>query len=199
MNQVSFNKVRLSLAVLLCLCATSMVNAKVKLPALISDGMVLQREQPIKVWGTADAGESVQVKFLKNATPTGVKGGKLKATYTATADENGQWSLTLPAMKPGGPYILQVNDIELKDILVGDVWLCSGQSNMELPVSRVTDMSVMKSPLTRTRITATESTQSLQLPCTANGLAGLRCLETTDAGKRHELLRSGLFLCQSHV
>ena len=73
MNQVSFNKVRLSLAVLLCLCATSMVNAKVKLPALISDGMVLQREQPIKVWGTADAGESVQVKFLKNATPTGVK------------------------------------------------------------------------------------------------------------------------------
>ena len=101
MNQVSFNKVRLSLAVLLCLCATSMVNAKVKLPALISDGMVLQREQPIKVWGTADAGESVQVKFLKNATPTGVKGGKLKATYTATADENGQWSLTLPAMKPG--------------------------------------------------------------------------------------------------
>ena len=67
MNQVSFNKVRLSLAVLLCLCATSMVNAKVKLPALISDGMVLQREQPIKGWGTAYAGESVQVKFLKNA------------------------------------------------------------------------------------------------------------------------------------
>lgn len=156
MNQVSFNKVRLSLAVLLCLCATSMVNAKVKLPALISDGMVLQREQPIKVWGTADAGESVQVKFLKNATPTGVKGGKLKATYTATADENGQWSLTLPAMKPGGPYILQVNDIELKDILVGDVWLCSGQSNMELPVSRVTDMF-------RDEISAYENTNIRQL------------------------------------
>ena len=156
MNQVSFNKVRLSLAVLLCLCATSMVNAKVKLPALISDGMVLQREQPIKVWGTADAGESVQVKFLKNAPPTGVKGGKLKATYTATADENGQWSLTLPAMKPGGPYILQVNDIELKDILVGDVWLCSGQSNMELPVSRVTDMF-------RDEISAYENTNIRQL------------------------------------
>lgn len=140
MNKVRFNKVRLSLAVLLCLCATSMVDAKVKLPALISDGMVLQREQPIKVWGTADAGENVQVKFLKNATPTGVKGGKLKVAYTVTADANGRWTLTLPAMKPGGPYILQVNDIELKDILVGDVWLCSGQSNMELPVSRVTDM-----------------------------------------------------------
>ena len=156
MNQVSFNKVRLSLAVLLCLCATSMVNAKVKLPALISDGMVLQREQPIKVWGTADAGESVQVKFLKNATPTGVKGDKLKAAYTVTTDANGKWTLTLPAMKPGGPYILQVNDIELKDILVGDVWLCSGQSNMELPVSRVTDMF-------RDEIAAYENTNIRQL------------------------------------
>lgn len=156
MNKVSFNKVRLSLAVLLCLCATSMVDAKVKLPALISDGMVLQREQPIKIWGTADAGESVQVKFLKNATPTGVKGGKLKAAYTVTADANGKWTLTLPAMKPGGPYILQVNDIELKDILVGDVWLCSGQSNMELPVSRVTDMF-------RDEIAAYENTNIRQL------------------------------------
>ena len=156
MNKVSSNKVRLSLAVLLCLCATSMVDAKVKLPALISDGMVLQREQPIKVWGTADAGESVQVKFLKNATPTGVKGGKLKVAYTVTADANGRWTLTLPAMKPGGPYILQVNDIELKDILVGDVWLCSGQSNMELPVSRVTDMF-------RDEIAAYENTNIRQL------------------------------------
>ena len=156
MNKVSFNKVRLSLAVLLCLCATSMVDAKVKLPALISDGMVLQREQPIKVWGTADAGESVQVKFLKNATPTGVKGGKLKVAYTVTADANGRWTLTLPAMKPGGPYILQVNDVELKDILVGDVWLCSGQSNMELPVNRVTDMF-------RDEISAYENTNIRQL------------------------------------
>ncbi len=140
MNKVRFNKVRLIAAVLLCFCTTSRVDAKVKLPALISDGMILQREQPVKVWGTADAGEDIQVRFLKNATPNGVKSGKLKAVYTATADADGKWSITLPAMKPGGPYVLQVNDIELKDILVGDVWLCSGQSNMELPVSRVTDM-----------------------------------------------------------
>ena len=59
-------------------------------------------------------------------------------------------------MKPGGPYILQVNDIELKDILVGDVWLCSGQSNMELPVSRVTDMF-------RDEIAAYENTNIRQL------------------------------------
>lgn len=112
---------------LLCLCATSWLEAKVKLPALISDGMVLQREQSVKVWGTADAGEKVRVKFLKS-------------TYDTTAGTDGKWSITLPPMKAGGPYRLQINDIELKDILVGDVWLCSGQSNMELPVARVTDM-----------------------------------------------------------
>lgn len=146
---MSSNKFRLGVAALLCLCAALGAEAKVKLPSLISDGMVLQREQPVKVWGTADAGERVTVKFLTAKAapgeacitwPAGQKGGKLKSEYTAVADADGQWSVTLPAMKAGGPYRMQVNDIELKDVLVGDVWLCSGQSNMELPVSRVTDM-----------------------------------------------------------
>ncbi len=146
--ELSYNKVRLGVAALLCLCATPWVEAKVKLPALISDGMVLQREQPVKLWGTADAGETVEVKFLKKSVknegkvslPAAMKGSKLKASYTAVADESGQWNIVLPPLKAGGPYLLQVNDIELKDILIGDVWLCSGQSNMELPVNRVTDM-----------------------------------------------------------
>lgn len=127
MKKLIHDRVRLGVAVLLCLCATSWLEAKVKLPALVSDGMVLQREQPVKVWGTADAGEKVRVKFLKS-------------TYDTTAGTDGKWSITLPPMKAGGPYRLKINDIELKDILVGDVWLCSGQSNMELPVGRVTDM-----------------------------------------------------------
>ena len=127
MKKLIHDRVRLGVAVLLCLCATSWAEAKVKLPALVSDGMVLQREQPVKVWGTADAGEKVRVKFLKS-------------TYDTTAGTDGQWSVTLPPLKAGGPYRLQINDIELKDVLVGDVWLCSGQSNMELPVARVTDM-----------------------------------------------------------
>lgn len=133
-------KVRLIVAALLCFCSTPVVDAKVKLPALVSDGMVLQRHQPVKIWGTAEAGEDVLIKFSKSATPIGVKGGKLKASYTTAADAHGKWSITLPAMKAGGPYLMQVNEIELEDILVGDVWLCSGQSNMELPVERVTDM-----------------------------------------------------------
>lgn len=67
MKSLIYDKIRLGVAVLLYLCATSWADAKVKLPALISDGMVLQREQSIKVWGTADAGESITVKFQKRA------------------------------------------------------------------------------------------------------------------------------------
>ena len=127
MKYLIHDKIRLGVAVLLCFCTALQTDAKVKLPALISDGMVLQREQPVKVWGTADAGERVSVTFMKKK-------------YAATADNNGHWNVTLPPMKAGGPYLMQINDIKLNDILIGDVWLCSGQSNMELPVSRVTDM-----------------------------------------------------------
>lgn len=127
MKSLNHDKVRLGVAVLLCLCAISWVDAKVKLPALISDGMVLQREQPLNVWGTADAGENITVRFMKK-------------TYSTTANADGKWDITLPPLKAGGPYLMEINDIKLNDILIGDVWLCSGQSNMELPVGRVTDM-----------------------------------------------------------
>ncbi|MCL1943875.1 MAG: beta galactosidase jelly roll domain-containing protein [Candidatus Azobacteroides sp.] len=110
------------------LCFTSLgCEAKVELPALVSDGMVLQRDQDISVWGFARPGEKVSVSFLNK-------------TYHADTDESGNWKITLPPQKAGGPYIMKINDIELKDILIGDVWLCSGQSNMELQVSRVGDM-----------------------------------------------------------
>lgn len=102
-------------------------EAKVTLPTLLSDGMVWQRERPVRIWGTADKGEQVTVLFQKKK-------------YTAVADEAGNWQVELPPMKAGGPYEMKVNEICLKDILVGDVWLCSGQSNMELMVQRVTDM-----------------------------------------------------------
>lgn len=125
---------------LLCLVSIATVKAEVKLPALISDGMVLQREQTVKIWGTADAEERIEVKFSGKTFPVSVTGGKMKDTYTATADTEGRWSLTLPAMKAGGPYTMMINEITIRNILVGDVWLCSGQSNMELPVSRVMDM-----------------------------------------------------------
>ena len=85
----------------------SMMEAKVKLPALVSDGMILQRNMPLKIWGSADAGEKVNVKFLNK-------------TYTPLADKSGNWNIMLPELKAGGPYVMTINEITLKDILIGD-------------------------------------------------------------------------------
>src|ERR1700754_1356472 len=100
---------------------------QVKVPRLISDGMVLQREVPIRVWGWASPGEKVTIKF-DGETASGV-----------TNDE-GKWRVVLSPKKAGGPYAMDINGINhiwLKNIMVGEVWVCSGQSNMELPMERV--------------------------------------------------------------
>lgn len=112
--------------VLLSLCFAVISEAKIVLPNLISDGMVLQRGTPVKIWGKADSGEKIQLTFLKKK-------------YQAVADSLGNWQIALPALKPGGPFSMSINDITLQNILIGDVFLCSGQSNMELMVSRVMD------------------------------------------------------------
>src|SRR5581483_1682990 len=101
--------------------------AQVRLPRLISDNMVLQRNTAITVWGWATPGEKVTVHFA----------GK---TVAATTKGDSTWAVTLPAMKEGGPYDMQIdaaNHLTIKNILLGDVWVCSGQSNMELPMERV--------------------------------------------------------------
>lgn len=103
------------------------VKAQIRLPKLISDGVVLQRNEKVKIWGWAAPEESIQLEF------------KAKK-YTAKADENGNWSIQLPTQKAGGPYEMSfkgTNEIRVKDILFGDVWICSGQSNMELPMERL--------------------------------------------------------------
>jgi len=106
---------------------TVLAYADVKLPRLVSNGMVLQRGQKVKIWGWADAGERVQLQFR----------GK---SYATRANAAGNWRIELPKMQAGGPFTMQIigkNHLVLDDILVGDVWICSGQSNMELPVDRV--------------------------------------------------------------
>ena len=115
MNKYWFYKVGL---VVVFLCFALLGEAKVKLPTLVSDGMVLQRGEPVNIWGTADPDETVSITFQKKK-------------YKTVADAQGNWKVILPALKAGGPYTMIINDIELKDILVGDVWVCSGQSNME--------------------------------------------------------------------
>ncbi len=95
-------------------------TAQIRLPSIVRDSMILQRDMKINIWGWASKGEKVSVKF---------NGERYK---TKTAD-NGKWKLQLPAMNAGGPYTMEItgkNKITLHDILIGDVWFCSGQSNM---------------------------------------------------------------------
>ncbi|EJL64301.1 sialate O-acetylesterase [Flavobacterium sp. CF136] len=101
-----------------------LANANVRMPLLFSDGMVLQQNKSIPVWGWADAGEKVEIQFNKQIK-------------TVTADKNGKWMVSLNAEKAGGPFELSItgkNKIVIKDVLVGEVWICSGQSNMEFQV-----------------------------------------------------------------
>ena len=120
------NKALLIVAAFLC---ASLAEAKVSLPQLFQSGMVLQRGKAIPVWGKADAGESVTILFNKKQ-------------YTTTADANGKWRIDLPKMKAGGPYVLEVRGEEQEvreftDVMIGDVWLLSGQSNIDVHIERV--------------------------------------------------------------
>ena len=99
--------------------------ADVKLPALFSDNCVLQRDTAgVAVWGKADVGEEVTVA---------VAGQSAKAA----AGADGKWMVKLPALKAGGPFEMTVsgkNTVKVGNVMVGEVWLCSGQSNMEMPI-----------------------------------------------------------------
>lgn len=126
------------LAVAVAMLAATAAQAKVTPSAWVASGMVLQRGQVVTLTGTADAGETVTAHF-EGKRPLLANGKAAKGEFSTTADADGKWSLPLPAMRPGGPYELQLTDNKLTDVLIGDVYLCSGQSNMELPVVRIMD------------------------------------------------------------
>ncbi|MEP6747374.1 MAG: sialate O-acetylesterase [Bacteroidota bacterium] len=108
------------LLVCYCVCLFHVCHAQIRLPRLVRDSMVLQRDVPLKIWGWASANEKVQIVF----------NGK---KYKTHAGSDGKWAMQLLPMKAGGPYSMRISgrtEILLKDILIGDVWLCSGQSNM---------------------------------------------------------------------
>ena len=109
---------------LFLLVGCCMANAKIQLPQLFQSGMVVQRGKPIPVWGKADPQEQIVIRWQKKQ-------------YTTTADEQGKWRIDLPKTKAGGPYTLTIGEHELTDVLVGDVWLCSGQSNIDVHIERV--------------------------------------------------------------
>jgi sialate O-acetylesterase len=113
------------------LTAVSVVTgrAEVVLPALISDNMVVQRDVKFPVWGWATPGETVRAQFNQQQKET-------------VADRDGRWKLALGPRGAGGPHELVIRGWEtvtLTNILVGDVWVCAGQSNMQFPVKNVID------------------------------------------------------------
>lgn len=106
----------------------SVLQAKVQLPAFIGDNMVLQQKEKVKIWGTSTAaGKELSVNTSWN-----------NKSYQVEVDQQGGWQVYLETPKYGGPYQITINDgdqLILKNILIGEVWFCSGQSNMEMPLA----------------------------------------------------------------
>ncbi len=118
---------KILLASLLYLLMNSFSYAQIRLPKLIGHGMVLQRNTPVNIWGWSSPNENITIEFLGE-------------NHQVIANPQGKWNIKLSSLQAGGPYTMILkgkNQIQLDDIYIGDVWLCSGQSNMELPIRRV--------------------------------------------------------------
>jgi len=138
----------------ICLMFSYVAQAKVVPAAVFGNHMVLQREMAVPVWGTADAGEAIKVTFAGQVLET-------------TADAKGEWMVKLqPLATSVTPQDLTINDIVIKDVLVGEVWLCSGQSNMEMYLHRIVDCDKVyaKIPNPLLRITVMEPYRWEKLP-----------------------------------
>ncbi|MDH7461698.1 sialate O-acetylesterase [Chitinophagaceae bacterium 26-R-25] len=117
-------KLKISLLLFVLLVAHNSMPAQVKLASLFTDNMVLQQETEVAVWGWAKAGANVSVTSSWN-----------KKKYTVQAGKDGRWKVKIATPSYGGPYELTISDgkpVTLKNILIGEVWLCGGQSNMEM-------------------------------------------------------------------
>ena len=117
----------LPLTIFFSILISFQAESKINVSKLIGDHMVIQRNHKVPVWGWAEEGEKIVVTFQKKI-------------YRATPDASGKWMVHLSPMEAGGPFEMSIsgleNAISVKDILIGDVWLCSGQSNMEWPVNQ---------------------------------------------------------------
>ena len=110
----------------LLLLGASATQAKIKMFPLFTDNMVLQQNTKAPVWGEAKAGRNVKVTTSWN-----------NRTYTVKADSKGRWRIDVDTPSAGGPYEVSVSDgkpVVLRDVMIGEVWLCTGQSNMQMPM-----------------------------------------------------------------
>ncbi|MGZ8550449.1 MAG: sialate O-acetylesterase, partial [Chitinophagaceae bacterium] len=153
------------LVLLFCIVET---KAAVKLPKIFTSNMVLQRDKPIKIWGWADKDENVTVSFNGQSVQS-------------KADKSGNWIITLKPMAFGGPYQMKVagkkNAIDLKNILIGDVWICSGQSNMEWIIKNTNsaEKEIAESKHTRIRLFTVEKAMAYQPEKDIEGGEWLEC------------------------
>lgn len=118
--------IKTSLLVMLLIAASAIVRAEVKLPAIFGDNMVMQQQTEAAIWGTATANSTVRITTSWN-----------KRSYSAKTGTDGKWKVKVKTPAAGGPYsvtISQGNTITLRNVMIGEVWVCSGQSNMEMPV-----------------------------------------------------------------
>src|SRR5579864_1210794 len=124
-----FGLLGLCLSVVVLAEGDRQVRADVKLPAIFGNHMILQQAQNDRVWGRAEPGEEVTVRIADQAK-------------TTKAGDDGKWTVTLGPMPAGGPHTMTVtgkNTVTCDDVLVGEVWICSGQSNMQMAVSQAND------------------------------------------------------------
>ncbi len=123
-NKIEMKK---SIIALLTILATIQINAKIKLPALFTDNMMLQQKSNTPMWGWAENNASITIKTSWNTK-----------IYKTKADASGKWKTELQTPSFGGPFTIEVSEgaekIVIKNVLIGEVWLCSGQSNMEMPL-----------------------------------------------------------------
>jgi sialate O-acetylesterase len=113
------------------------LNATITLPYFFSDNMVLQRNTNAAIWGSAKPNSTVQLSVSWN-----------KRKFTVTADDAGKWKTTIPTPDAGGPYDITISDgqpVVLRNVLIGEVWLCTGQSNMEMPMKGFKDQPILGS------------------------------------------------------
>jgi sialate O-acetylesterase len=155
-NQLNMMNKRPHLLTLFLLLGLShILYAQLSMPAFFSDGMVLQRNSEIPLWGKAEAREQLTITFDSQ-------------TFKTRADREGNWQVSLPALAAGGPYLLNVTGksgrLDFDNILIGDVFLCGGQSNMEWPLRRLptAEKEAMTANYPQIRLIKIQHDQALQ-------------------------------------
>lgn len=129
---------KLTTLLFLAFCMATIAHAKIWMPTIFDSGMVLQRESNVKLWGTTDAGKTVKVTTSWN-----------KKTYRTTANSNGKWNVSVSTPEAGGPYSVTVTDgeaVTFDNVLIGEVWICAGQSNMEMPMKGFPSQPIENGP-----------------------------------------------------